>query len=231
MGCQCAKLTEQQDISEIKTSCKRCDGKKMRLGNPLAGEFQIIIDNSTTSTNKSLSTKKNEYNDYKERALELINQIRKDPSSFADTIQKSIQYIKGDENIITFKKNNINVKLSKGESAFLEAEEKLRMMESLPPLQFNGDICIPLPETEEQMKDKDYIKQKEKEAVQASKIEVYFQDLTKDPEISILMMIVDDNGKNSGRKRGTLLSPKYKYIGISHKFINQSFIAYFSFSS
>lgn len=231
MGCQCAKSTEPQDNNEIKTTCNRCDGKKMRLGNPLTNNRQIAIDNSSTSMNNSRSTKKNDNIDYKERALELINQIRKDPASFADIIQKSIQYIKGNEDIITFTKNNISVKLSKGESAFLEAEEKLRMMESLPPLKFNGDICIPLPENEEQIKNKECIKQKAKEAAQSSQIEVYFQDLTKDPEISILMMIVDDNGKNSGRKRASLLNPNYKYIGINHRFINKSFIAYFSFSS
>ncbi len=43
-------------------------------------------------------------------------------------------------------------------------------------------------------------------------------------------MIVDDNGKNSGKKRYCLLNDEYKYIGINSKFIDKNFIAYFSFA-
>ena len=43
-------------------------------------------------------------------------------------------------------------------------------------------------------------------------------------------MIVDDNGKNSAKKRKALLNKNYKYIGISFRFIRKTFIAYYSFS-
>ena len=61
-------------------------------------------------------------------------------------------------------------------------------------------------------------------------IDVFFKDLVKIPEVSALLMIVDDNGKNAGKKRMTLLNKDYKYIGISYRFIGKTFISYFTFS-
>ena len=43
-------------------------------------------------------------------------------------------------------------------------------------------------------------------------------------------MIVDDNYKNAGRKRESILNKDYKYIGISSKLFGKAFIAYFTFS-
>ncbi len=43
-------------------------------------------------------------------------------------------------------------------------------------------------------------------------------------------MIVDDNGKKNGKKRYCLLNEEYKYIAINSKFIDKTFIAYFSFA-
>ena len=44
------------------------------------------------------------------------------------------------------------------------------------------------------------------------------------------MKRVDDNGKNSGKKRNAILNKDYKYIGISYRFIGKTFISYFTFS-
>ena len=50
------------------------------------------------------------------------------------------------------------------------------------------------------------------------------------PEISGLLMIVDDTNKNAGKKRKALLNKELKYIGVNSKFIGKTFVAYFSFS-
>ena len=81
------------------------------------------------------------------------------------------------------------------------------------------------------IKDSNYLKEKVAEVQEHDKIEIFFKDLVKDPEVSTLLMIVDDNGKNAGKKRNTVLNPNYKYIGISSKFIKKAFVAYFAFSS
>ena len=103
-------------------------------------------------------------------------------------------------------------------------------MKPVRPLIFSEDILINLPETKEEIKDVNFLKnQAEKKKENASSLEIYFKDLIKDPYISVLLMIVDDSHKNAGKKRECILSPEYKYIGINSKFIGKTFIAYFSF--
>ena len=103
-------------------------------------------------------------------------------------------------------------------------------MNPIKPLIFNEEILVPLPETEEEMKNPKFLKHYGEITKQNTSLEVYFKDLVKDPDISVLLMIVDDNIKNAGKKRNCLLNPDYKYISINSKFIGKNFIAYFSFS-
>ena len=62
-------------------------------------------------------------------------------------------------------------------------------------------------------------------------VKSYWRDIIKDPEISFLMMMVDDNGIKSGMGREDLMDPKMKYIGISSIEINGSFVCYITLSS
>ena len=103
-------------------------------------------------------------------------------------------------------------------------------MSSLPPLIFKPEICIPLPDDEEDVKDSSYLKEQVKIIRENYNIDVFFKDLIKIPEVSALLMIVDDSGKNPGRKRQAVLNPNFKYIGVTSKFIGKTFVAYFSFS-
>ena len=41
------------------------------------------------------------------------------------------------------------------------------------------------------------------------------------PEVSALLMIVDDGEKNARRKRNTVLNKNFKYIGIKSKFVEK----------
>ena len=176
------------------------------------------------------------YAEYPDKMLEIINRIRENPASYADYIEESIKNIieeqdKNDENKtkIIYKKK-VKVALTTGESAFRDAAEILRNMEPLPPLEFNGNICIPLPETVEEIKDHAFLKEQVKILRETTNIDIFFKDLIKVPEVSALLMIVDDNIKNSGRKRQAILNKDFKYIGINSHFIGKTFVAYFAFS-
>ena len=57
-------------------------------------------------------------------------------------------------------------------------------------------------------------------------IKSFWRDVVKDPDISLLMMIVDDIGEKSGLRRKDLFDPNMKYIGISSVEINGSFVCY-----
>ena len=186
--------------------------------------------------NEKINEDKNaKYADYPEKMLELINKIREDPVSYADIIEdsiKNISVIEDDDETkpkIIYKKK-VKVALTRGEPAFKEAAEILRNMDSLPPLEFKNEICVPLPDNENDIKDFSYLKEQVKILRESTNIDVFFKDLIKLPEVSALLMIVDDGEKNAGRKRNAVLNKNFKYIGINSKFVGKTFIAYFTFS-
>ena len=192
--------------------------------------------NADMEQEKQEILKNQKYLNYPEKIIEIINTIRQDPVSYADVVIDSMKNIVEDNNKNEATKNKIiykkkvKVALTRGKSAFLEAAEDLRNTEPLPPLEFVPEICIPLPEDELDMKDNNFLKKKvielRKEGIH---IDVFYKDLVKIPEVSALLMIVDDSGKNAGKKRMTLLDKNIKYIGVSSRFVGKTFIAYLSF--
>ena len=193
--------------------------------------------NADMEQEKQEILKNQKYLNYPEKIIEIINSIRQDPVSYADVILDSMRNIVEDNNKEDYTKNKIiykkkvKVALSKGRPAFLEAAEQLRNLEPLPPLEFVPEICIPLPENEIEMKDSNFLKNKVLELKnEGINIDIFYKDLVKIPEVSALLMIVDDSGKNSGKKRMTLLDKDIKYIGVNSTFIGKTFIAYLSFA-
>ena len=96
---------------------------------------------------------------------------------------------------------------------------------------YNPNMNIPLPTTEEEIKDKNYLKNNVKELIKNKvKIRTYWRDIIKDPETSFILMVVDDSGTKAGNKRKDLLNPDMKYIGISSTMIGKNFVCYLCFS-
>ena len=209
---------------------------------PNVKEVENFNENEGTPPNPDMERENNEisknqkYLNYPERIIEIINTIRQDPASYADVVIDSMKNIVEDNNKDDSTKNKIiykkkvKVALTRGKPAFLEAAEHLKNTEPLPPLEFVPEICIPLPEDETEMKDTNFLKKKvielKKEGIN---IDIFYKDLVKIPEVSALLMIVDDSGRNAGKKRMTLLDKDVKYIGVNSKFIGKTFIAYLSF--
>ena len=135
------------------------------------------------------------YSDYPEKIVDLINNIREDPVSYADLIEDSIQYIVEEEdkndplNTRLIFKKKVKVALNRGESAFREAADYLRTLNPLPPLEFTNDKCIPLPETEDELKDPTFLREQVRVMREQTQIDVFFKDLIKVPEVSGLLMI------------------------------------------
>ena len=176
------------------------------------------------------------YSDYPQKIVELINNIREDPVGYADIIEDSIKYIVEEEdkndpsNIRLIFKKKVKVALNKGEPAFKEAAEYLRNLNPLPPLEFTQDKCIPLPDNEDELKDPTFLSEQVRQIRDRTEVDVFFKDLIKIPEVSGLLMIVDDTNKNAGKKRMALLNKDLKYVGVTSKFVGKTFIAYFAFS-
>ena len=246
MGCKCANAEEESDeINQQNGNNENNENEE--------NKFDIFEKNTQNGYLQENNQEKNEdmnynenniykhdnhikYADYPEKIVEIINNIRENPPSYADTIEESIQNIVEEEdkndpsNLRLIYKNKVKVALNKGESAFIEAANILRTMEPLPPLLFKKEICIPLPEIEEEMKDSSFLKEQVRIIKQSENIDVFFKDLIKIPEVSALLMVVDDSHKNAGKKRMAVLSKELKYIGVTSKFIGKTFIAYFAFS-
>ena len=195
---------------------------------------------SSTNLNSNEDEKSIQYNN---RLFILINKIRENPYLYANIIEQSKKNILIKRDIMRDEKTGLEIEktkiiykeklkvaLCRGEPAFSEAIEILRNTNPLPPLKINPDIIIPLPEFESQTKDSSYLKNFVSEMRKKINIDIYFKDLIKDPDISALLMIVDDNFKNAGKKREAILNSEYKYIGISSKFYKKTFVAFLSFS-
>lgn len=242
MGCQCAK-NSQPDQSEItKDSTLKKNVIDPALSNQSnnfnegGGEEERDLpkeiklpEKDTTSLNKKSIISANISPHYNEKILSLINSIRQNPSGYSKTIEDSMPNITLSNDRLIYK-TKVKVTLAKGRPAFEEASQILKQMNPMPPLILKEDITIPLPETKDELRDINFFKQKVQEIQNDQHIDTFFRDLVKEPETSILLMIVDDIEKNPGKKRNAILNPAYRYIGISSAYIEKAFVAYFSFS-
>ena len=253
MGCQCVQQKEEDLNNELlkkQNSKKNINNdeeenntvnKNEKLDNKKTEEWDLVdskdenIENKEQKSLDDNASKNEKYANYSQKMLELINKIRKDPKNYAEIIEDSIQNIleiqSDEENSpkLIFKKK-VKVALARGEPAFTEAAEQLRNTKPLRPLKLKNEICITLPDNEEDIKDSSYLREQVKIIRENTNIDVFFKDLIKIPEVSVLLMIVDDSTKSPGKKRQAVLNPDYKYIGITSKFIGKTFVAYFTFS-
>ena len=153
--------------------------------------------------------------EYVQKVFCLINKIRVNPSEFVSYIQGAEKYIKEINGRIIFDDSRIKVFLNEGIKMFKDCEDRLRDLKPMEALKFCDEIVLDCPTDESNIKDINYFKDKVLEKKEKFGIEAYFKDSIRIPEISVLLMLVDDSVKNPKRKRETILNPNYKYIGIS----------------
>ena len=159
--------------------------------------------------------------------LSQINKIRTEPQSFIGVIEDSKANIIKDHLGRFIYNGKIKVCLNTGEAAFDEAIQFLKELEPMEPLIYNPQITINPPLNEDDILDKDDLNKKIKAMMNLGfNFRSYWRDVIKDPEISFLLMIIDDNGIKSGMKRKDILCPYVKYIGISSSEVNKNFVCY-----
>ena len=239
MGCQC--LNKKQEEEEIKHEENEVANKsdsaisndfnleEYENINPLDKNIVEIEDNITDLESKMVKENEETTNRFNFRALDLINKIRRDPPAYADTILENMKYIVNENNKIK-KKKKVKVLLNKGEEAFKSAAEILKQTNPMEDLIKKNEIAIPLPLTEDEINDNTLLVNQVNNLRQNYNINVYFKNLIKNPEIAVLLLIVDDSKNKPGAKRNALLNPKFRKIGINSKFIGTTFVSLFSFS-
>lgn len=165
---------------------------------------------------------------YAQCALELINKIRANPPDFIPDIENAIPKIGMSKDRLIYA-GKLKVSIKEGETAFREAIEDLKKMSPMEPLSLESSLCIPMPETEEDAKNGVKFKELVEQAKQHVSIEAYFKDCVRDPYTSVLLLIIDDNGKRKGKKRAALLNKKLTKIGINYAdFGKKTFCAYYA---
>ena len=186
-------------------------------------------ENGIKSDSDLSLTPKDNYSRY---LLEQINKIRIDPQSFIGVIEDAKANIVKHRYGGFIYKSKINIALCDGEPAFNEAINFLQSTESMGKLEFCPQLTAQLPQNEDEIKDIEDLRIKVEKMIDSGiNIKSYWKDLIKDPEISFLLMIVDDNGTRKGMRRRDLLNPHIKYIGISSIEINDNFVCYITLSS
>ena len=164
---------------------------------------------------------------YSRYFLSQINKIRTEPQSFIGVIEDSKSNITKDRLGRIIYNGKIKVALNSGEKAFDEAIQFLKELNPVEPLIYNPMLTVNCPLTEEEIMDKNDLNKKVEIMTQmGTNIRSFWRDVIKDPEISFLLMIIDDNGIKSGLRRKDILSPYMKYIGISSTEIKNNFVCY-----
>ncbi len=168
--------------------------------------------------------------DFSKYIFQNINKLRKDPKSFIPLIEESKSKVTMKDDKLIYK-SKVKVALNKGIPAFEEAIQILEETDSMEELIYNPEMCVEIPQSEEEIKNKTYLKTKIKEMDEKGiDVKTYWKDNIKEPEACLVLMIVDDSGSKSGNKRRDLLNPEMKYIGISSIKIEKTFVCYITLS-
>lgn len=205
----------------------------------IEGETSIIpnnldpqIDNNENNIRLLLGISLKPMDYYSRYLLEQINKIRIDPQSFIGVIEDAKSNIVKRKYGGIIYKSKIKIALYEGEPSFNEAINYLENIDSMEKLQFCPQITAKSPQNERELNDKDDLRIKVEEMLDNGiNVKSYWRDMIKDPEISFLLMIVDDNGARKGMRRRDLLNPYMKYIGISSVEINKQFVCYITLTN
>lgn len=182
----------------------------------------------TIDNKKNINLPNDNYSRY---MLDEINKVRTDPQSFIGIIEDAKDNIM-QKNGRIFYNGKLKIALTKGESAFNDAINFLRKARPMGKLQYSKLMTVKPPLNEKNISDKKYMGNKVKNMLKNGIIiRSYWRDIINDPEISFLLMIVDDNGPKSGMRRNDILDPNMNYIGISSVQINHSFSCYITLGS
>ena len=169
---------------------------------------------------------------YSRYLLEQINKIRIDPQSFIGVVEDAKANIKKYKYGGYIYEGRLKIALTSGESAFNETIEYLKNLDSMEILEFCPQITVPMPQTEDEIKEANYLKTKVDDMINDGiNVRSFWRDVIKDPQISFLLMIVDDNGTRKGMRRKDILNPQMKYIGITSTEINGKFACYITLTN
>jgi hypothetical protein len=184
-----------------------------------------IVSNSVRF--KNLKETMEPGDNFSKALLSQINSIRANPQSYISIIQKEKNNIIVDKRGRLIYNGKNKIALTRGEEAFNEAIDFLKSSKATDRLIYNPYLTVEMPKTENEIRLVNDLRYKVDSLVSKGIIiKSFWRNVIRDPDISFLMMIVDDMGEKSGMRRKDLLDPNMKYIGISSVEINGIFVSY-----
>ena len=220
------EITKEEIMNEINK--RNVKSKEKKISYEIVDRYYYVPIYGEKFENIIKIIKPSPEDNYSKYLLEQINKIRTDPKSFIGVIEDAKDNIKiNKEGICYYKSNKLKVCLNEGESAFNDSIEFLKNCQPMEPLEFSPSLIPDLPTTVNEMNNINYLKISIKKMINDGlKINSYWRNVIKDPEICFLLMIVDDSDKSKGMKRVDILNPKMKYIGLSSVEIDGKFMNY-----
>ena len=225
----------KNNINVINTNQNLFEIKENNSNNNYILEENIEIKKGSNSENNEnlnenyifKTTSERPKDDFSEYIFDNINKIREDPQSYINVIEQAKKNIILDKKGIIIYKSTVKVALTRGLPAFDETINYLRKLKPMSKLIFSNELMVDSPINEEQIKDKKYMNEQINIKVQKGiPIKSFWRDIIKEPQTCLILMIVDDNGPNSGKKRNDILDPNMQCIGITSKKIGKSFASY-----
>ena len=204
--------------------------------NPNIEEF--LAYNNNSNNNKKETEESNfsdpliePEDDFSRYLFNEINKLRENPKNFIEIINNAKSNVTLDKKGIKIYKSSVKVAINTGEEAFDLAIDILANTESMQKLIYKPDITVKIPDNEEDIKSKEYLREQVSEMIQSGLIvKSFWKDIIKDPETCFILMVVDDSGQKAGNKRKDILDPENKYIGISSVKMGKSFACYITIS-
>lgn len=247
------KIEEEEIYKEINRR-KEHYSKEKKINYKVIDKYYTTIEirrsltrNSEELSNKTKNINQNHINllkisnkndslfptdNYSQYYLTQINKIRTDPQSIIGIIEDAKDHIIKDKYGRIIYNRDVKIALTKGKYAFDDTIEFLKKQKPMKRLEYKSILTIKSPSEESDVEDKTYMKKEiRKKIVNGLSIKSYWRDIIRDPEISFILMIVDDNGAKSGKRRNDILDPNMKYIGISSVEINNSFACFIVLST
>ena len=124
MGCKCAHEEEEKD--EVDKEENEDNNEKNNSNPNLLG-----LENENQNEKQNGTNNYTKYSDYPEKIIQIINNIREDPKSYADIIEDSIKYIIEEDNRLIFKKKVKGSICWKAEDRSIKGKRDLRSARSI----------------------------------------------------------------------------------------------------
>ena len=225
--------SQYQSQAESQSQINQMQIKYSQDENSIKANYKIGASNSNSLRFKNLELSSlSPPDNFSKYLLEQINIVRANPQSYISIIENAKNNIIKDKNGRYIYNGKIKVALASGIEAFNNAINFLKTAQSMDKLIFNNYITVDLPKTENEINYRNDLRLKVENMIDNGiKIKSFWRDIIREPDISLLMMIVDDNGDKSGMRRKDLLDPNMKYIGISSIDIKGNFVCYITLST